>query len=542
MDTTTRLRLEALPNTDTSHAGSVDIVGERFTLGRAEGNDWVLADPKRVISKTHAVIEQRDGRYRLLDRSTNGTSVNGRALGKGEGHVLRGGDEITIGGYGFRVSSGEAAPGPATGGAPAITSILHDLVPQGVGASLPIPGERSDIEAATATPPSGLGSADPTGSLSASLDRPSGEGRGNGVALPLGWDAPPGDNAPDIGSQAPAGTGARDLTDRSEQAPADRRLVDLPVVPSQPAAPTEPAQPSGVAAPKPIIPLDWLDDEGSNGASSPSDPVPSPTLPNNDASTAATPAKSPVAVPEAARPPIDTRSIEVVPVTNIDVGPEPGGALARSSATITSPSATLPAATPPAFGLEGAEPSPDIAGEIARGAGIDAERLRQGEAERLLNNAGRALAIVAEELQALQATRTRLGSRLGLAKPERTPWINAIGTGESAEAPRALLQALAECEPGEVEGLRSDLREIGAFHGRLVDAAVQTAADVDDALDPTKLRGRIRFLDRFRSGGKVAALWRALLRDERVFAAKARPRVAALLADKFSAPSEGEGR
>ena len=46
------------------------------TIGRAPDNDWVLPDPKRVVSGHHCEIEYRNGAYWIKDTSTNGVFVN----------------------------------------------------------------------------------------------------------------------------------------------------------------------------------------------------------------------------------------------------------------------------------------------------------------------------------------------------------------------------------------------------------------------------------------------------------------------------------
>ena len=48
-----------------------------ISIGRGPGNDWVLPDPDRHLSKTHCVLSVENGRYFLTDLSTNGVHVNG---------------------------------------------------------------------------------------------------------------------------------------------------------------------------------------------------------------------------------------------------------------------------------------------------------------------------------------------------------------------------------------------------------------------------------------------------------------------------------
>lgn len=84
-------------------------------IGRAENNQLVLPDPERTISRVHAQVVFRSGRYGIVDRGSNPITVNGRPLGNGHEAPLQTGDEIQIGGYRLLV---EVHAG-ATAGAPA---------------------------------------------------------------------------------------------------------------------------------------------------------------------------------------------------------------------------------------------------------------------------------------------------------------------------------------------------------------------------------------------------------------------------------------
>ena len=67
-------------------------------LGRASTCDVIIRDAS--ISKTHAVIEPKDGGWRLRDnRSRNGTWHNGERLDEGERVELQSGDVIILGSY-----------------------------------------------------------------------------------------------------------------------------------------------------------------------------------------------------------------------------------------------------------------------------------------------------------------------------------------------------------------------------------------------------------------------------------------------------------
>lgn len=76
------------------------------SLGRADGNDWVLPDPERVVSSKHALITFSDNQYFLVDQSTNGTYHNQGAnpLGNGNQVALSDGDTIGLGDYQLKVS------------------------------------------------------------------------------------------------------------------------------------------------------------------------------------------------------------------------------------------------------------------------------------------------------------------------------------------------------------------------------------------------------------------------------------------------------
>ncbi len=82
-------------------SGDVERAG-RYTIGRAPDNH--LSIPDRSISSHHAELRIRHGSLYLEDLgSTNGTSVNGRRLGRKECMQLCDGDEIALGTATFRL-------------------------------------------------------------------------------------------------------------------------------------------------------------------------------------------------------------------------------------------------------------------------------------------------------------------------------------------------------------------------------------------------------------------------------------------------------
>jgi pSer/pThr/pTyr-binding forkhead associated (FHA) protein len=112
-----------MPHTVTAHAkllvklhgqGSrtIDLVAERFAIGRKADNDLAIDDPS--ISSHHARLIKVQSVFFIEDlNSTNGTSVNEKRI---ERHQLRDADVISIGQHRLifqDISTGEA-PVPAT--------------------------------------------------------------------------------------------------------------------------------------------------------------------------------------------------------------------------------------------------------------------------------------------------------------------------------------------------------------------------------------------------------------------------------------------
>lgn len=66
---------------------------KKMLIGRADRSDIFIDDAS--VSREHACIERRDGRFILEDlKSTNGTSINGESV---DVRVLNHGDKIRIG-------------------------------------------------------------------------------------------------------------------------------------------------------------------------------------------------------------------------------------------------------------------------------------------------------------------------------------------------------------------------------------------------------------------------------------------------------------
>ncbi|NDZ13084.1 type VI secretion system-associated FHA domain protein TagH [Variovorax sp. WS11] len=103
------------------------------TIGRAPTNALVLDDPDRTVSRVHAQVLCRDGRFFIVDRGSNPMLCNGHPLGAGHEAALSQGDRLVIGGFELVVemlssqhAPAAAAPAPAHGHVPAQAALPTD--------------------------------------------------------------------------------------------------------------------------------------------------------------------------------------------------------------------------------------------------------------------------------------------------------------------------------------------------------------------------------------------------------------------------------
>lgn len=86
----------------------VQMKGGSLTVGRGPGNDLVLPDPDRMLSKSHFVIEDHNGKIVIVDFSTNGTFLNYSKAPLGRAPTtLNNGDVLSAGGYELVVEIGQ---------------------------------------------------------------------------------------------------------------------------------------------------------------------------------------------------------------------------------------------------------------------------------------------------------------------------------------------------------------------------------------------------------------------------------------------------
>lgn len=83
---------------DHALAFSTPFSADTFTIGRSSHCDICLPDAN--ISRTHLLIQKKDKRFTVIDKSTNGTHLNGNELSKSE---IEFGDEISIAGWKVKI-------------------------------------------------------------------------------------------------------------------------------------------------------------------------------------------------------------------------------------------------------------------------------------------------------------------------------------------------------------------------------------------------------------------------------------------------------
>ena len=114
--------------------------GTGGTIGRLDQNDLVLPDPERIVSRTHARVDFREGSYFLTSLGQNPIDLNGRPLSPGGTAELSPGDRLTIGGY--CIVADIQPGGPIESRMPEPDALLSATrEPAGLGFSLPTDAE-----------------------------------------------------------------------------------------------------------------------------------------------------------------------------------------------------------------------------------------------------------------------------------------------------------------------------------------------------------------------------------------------------------------
>ncbi|MFZ1416339.1 MAG: type VI secretion system-associated FHA domain protein TagH [Defluviicoccus sp.] len=413
----------------------------RLSIGRAAGNDWVLPDLERVISKRHCVVEGSGASFHVIDQSVNGVFINAsdQPLGRDQRCLLHHGDRIRIGDYELDVAIDQpiGRPAPAPGDA--------------VGA-----GGEAGLEA---------GAEAPLTSAQHLFDQPDHGPRLQGQAAAGRWPVP--SAIPDDDSLFGPGPTSRGrpqpLTDLDRGAP-----IDAAFVPPQP-APPKPAQPAPApkalrgAPPVPepgaddVIPEDWDLDR----------PPPKPSPP---------PAATAAAAPTPPLPEIAREVIAPELIAGEKAAPQP--------AAIDMPPPPRPTAG-----------SDALVTAFLEGAGLDPASTLPGIAdpERMLRETGAILRTVVAGLIAVLETRRALKREMGTAatefrSAESNPLKFTLGVDEAVKmlltgSERGYLPAGAAVDEAFADIKRHQLAVLGAMQ--------ETWLDLLRRLDPKAIEQRL---------------------------------------------------
>ena len=114
---TLTLAVRGMERLDNGESGRLTLDRHGARIGRSPHADWSLPDPNNYVSSTHCEVDYRGGAYVLVDKSTNGTFVNGSPERLTRPHVLAEGDVIHVGHYEIEASfaggAGAKAAAPA---------------------------------------------------------------------------------------------------------------------------------------------------------------------------------------------------------------------------------------------------------------------------------------------------------------------------------------------------------------------------------------------------------------------------------------------
>ena len=439
-------------------------------IGRAATADWSLPDPTLYISSRHCEIRFAEGRYELIDRSTNGTFLLGDPARLPGPHVLAAGDVFLVGRFEIASALDDAAAMKAREEQPA-TPQWKGWSANGDDGSAP----AANLEHWDARPPGAAISG--TGPMSQS------------------WAAPPTAAA----SPASGGRGAPSAA---------------PPVVSHPASPPPPA--SSWEAPLPETPgfaAPWAQSSAWNvtpaahvqPASPWSSPAATPPAPSADDIWGTFAASNVVdwargGFGQAANPAFPPAAPAPLPSQSLALGSAPGA---------------TPAPAQPA-GVQAAVPSLS-AKALAHALGLPPERLQAGD-EQTMVLAGRLLRRLIAGMVVLMEARARAKSQLGAQSTSlEFDGNNPLKFARTPE--QAIEQMLNVPQRGFMDSERAvedAFRDIQAHQMATLKAMQGALRSTLDRFSPSAIRARAGpggLLSRILPGARDAALWAAYERE-----------------------------
>ncbi|MBW8901291.1 MAG: type VI secretion system-associated FHA domain protein TagH [Massilia sp.] len=451
-------------------------------IGRAPGNDLVLDDPGKYISRLHARIEYRDDAFWLVDVGSNPSLVNDRPVGAGRSVQLEDGDRVIIGDYQLLASVESEAT-----------------------AFTPAP-----------LPPSPLQVAPPPAAVTPALSVDSEDSLAKAGILDVGGDPlnpsfdPLGLNL--FGSPPPAGPttvpawrGAESDHVPPEQLPFAPPSAPAPVHASEPVTVPNFAAPAAVAPPQPqAVPAMAIPDDY--------DPLADFLPPRVQAAPAAVPA-APAAMPLPPAMPADEAEATGFAPAAAPAPSEPPSFAEPAPAPVSFAPPPMPIpATPPAPRASGAAAADDpVIQALMRGLGLT-ELNTKRSAEEIAELAGAMLR---------EATSGTMGVLMGRAMTKRESRLDMTMIGAQANNPlkffpdadSALTQMINGTMPGYMPPPRafaSAFDDLKAHELAIMAGMRAALAGVLARFDPAAIEARLQVptvMDKVLASNRKAKMW-----------------------------------
>ncbi|MBW8785677.1 MAG: type VI secretion system-associated FHA domain protein TagH [Novosphingobium sp.] len=482
------LTIRNAPRLDNGSPLSLVLDRRGAIIGRAATADWCLPDPSLHISSRHCEIRFADGRYELVDTSTNGTFLFGQGARLAAPHGISQNDVFVIGPFEIAAALDDAAATAAAqrNAAPAAPEWKGWSAFGGDAAAAPAANMSSWDAKPSGSAISG------TGPMSQNWAPPAAS---SGVPAPAApppassWGAPPAGVAPapvasSWGATAPPSPPSSPSTWDSAPPP--------PATPasawSSPTAPPPPPSPDdvwGKFAASNVV--DWA--RGGFGSPAPAPLAPTPAAPASFGLAPAAPAAT---------------------ADSFGLAPPP------RPETTAPPMAQHPLAAPPSA----ASPAPAPAGglpTLLAAAGVDPARLKQSEGD-VLAQAGDLLRRLVAGLVVMLEARARAKSQMGAQGTNlEFEGNNPLKFARSPE--QALAQLLNPTERGFMSpdrAIEDAYKDLQAHQMATLKAMQGALRATLDRFSPTAIRARAEhggLLAKIMPGARDAALWKAYERE-----------------------------
>ncbi len=466
-----------------SNGSAVSLVLDRrgAMIGRAATTDWCLPDPTLHLSSRHCEVRFADGRYDLIDHSTNGTFLYGQATRLSAAHAIRPGDVFVVGPYEIVAALDDASAAAADQRNEAAAMPQW----QGWGAAGKAEEAAPSANLSAWGRPPDQAAISGAGPLSQSWAPPA---VADGSAASA-WDAAPAPAAP----SAPAAS----AWDTAGAAPAPAPAWEAPAAASPwNAAPPPPLQPASEwsSSPAPAAPPTGNDIWGAFAQSNVVDWARGgfgtpPVAP-------AAPVQAPFAAPVAAMP-VAAAAPQTIP-------PSPAPAPAPAPAKLPEPTA------PPTAQVTA---DPGQAAALMAAAGIEPGRIKRSDTE-LAAQAGTMLRQLIAGLVVMLEARARAKSQMGAQGTNlEFDGNNPLKFARTPE--QALVQMLNPPERGFMgsdRAIEDAFKDLQAHQVATLKAMQGALRATLERFSPTAIRARAEgggLLRKIMPGARDAALWAA---------------------------------